>query len=223
MTFRDKSLEQFTIQDWMDAQKNMSTAAFRRLKRVATVASLPVPLLFTGRVRQPKVVFETTYGEAGLQQRLCDAPAVKKFTEDVKRWSEGVVAALRLSAAQHTGISGVSLPVADRLAPNLKYYVKKDSYYHKEPSRIGFIFPRHGVYLHYGAYRGHGGFVGSHWLDRFGRRHDTDPASLGLAGKGERQAQDWFNSVLKQKLPELADIAANYCGDMFVNFSKLYI
>ena len=98
--------------------------------------------------------------------------------------------------------------------------------------RLGFSFPRHGIYIHKGAGRGQGGFSGSKWsyLKRINGieintnivRH-TNPASLGKQNGGNRQAYRWFDPVLKNRLPELSDICMRYFDTMLIDATKIYI
>jgi len=68
----------------------------------------------------------------------------------------------------------------------------------EEIVRLGFTFPRHGVFLQKGVSRGH-------------------PVS------SPRQAKDWFNGVISRNLPELMDIIGNYYADQAVNATQVLI
>ena len=100
---------------------------------------------------------------------------------------------------------------------------------------IGFKFPKYGVFVHYGVGRGwvrQGGTVvrGSrvkknselwHQLRKRGYqtkeigKYATSTKNISKAGK-ERKPLDWFDSVLKARINELADIATEYYGDYSV-------
>src|SRR5438067_1895636 len=90
--------------------------------------------------------------------------------------------------------------------------------YMGETNRIWFGFPYYMVFVHKGAGRGYGG-NGSrngrhgivHQYSRAdGSKGQTSPASFGRMGTGKRQPKPWFNPVIEQQFPELADIVTNY-------------
>lgn len=217
----NKPLDEFTLNDWLEAQRALPAARFKSMKSLATKADIFVPYEVRGRSQQPHVIFESP-ADAMQIVRLEDREALKEFDAALKRWGEEVVEALRISSAKHTGVSHETDP-SRRLTYSISYKVRYDKRFHKEPVSIGFRFVRHGIYLHHGAGRGEGGKIGSHWLDRLGQRKETNPASLGKAGLGSRKRQDWFNPVMDRYAPQLLDIAARYCADMVVHSEFLYI
>ncbi len=97
---------------------------------------------------------------------------------------------------------------------------------------VGFKFPKYGVFVHYGVGRGwvrQGGTVvrGSrvkknsemwHQLKKRGyqtkeiAKYATSTKTISKGGKG-RKPLDWFDSVLKARINELADTAAEFYGD----------
>ena len=112
------------------------------------------------------------------------------------------------------------------LKKQMKVQVRENK---KESSHwIGFKFPRYGVFVHYGVGRGwvrSGGAVvrgskvkkGSelwHQLKKRGYSRQ-DLSSYVVPGKGgkSREPVDWFDSVLKAHIEELADVATDYYGD----------
>ncbi|UVQ22754.1 hypothetical protein NXX60_26415 [Bacteroides thetaiotaomicron] len=121
------------------------------------------------------------------------------FNKEVEQWQDSVTTQLKAA------IGSRSLRIARELEP--KAYT--DNY--GLINRLGFSFPRHGVYIHKGAGRGQGGFIGSKWsyLKRINGieintsiiRH-TNPASLGKQDEGNRRAYRWFDPVIKNRLPE---------------------
>lgn len=149
-----------------------------------------------------------------------DADKLSAFNKEVERWQDSVTTQLKAA------IGSRSLRIARELEP--KAYT--DNY--GLINRLGFSFPRHGVYIHKGAGRGQGGFIGSKWsyLKRVNGieintsiiRH-TNPASLGKQDEGNRRAYRWFDPVIKNRLPELADICIRYFDTMLIDATKIYI
>lgn len=149
-----------------------------------------------------------------------DADRLTAFNKEVEQWQDSVSKQLRAS------IGSRSLRIARELQP--KAYT--DNY--GLINRLGFSFPRHGVYIHKGAGRGQGGFMGSKWsyLKRVNGveintsiiRH-TNPESLGKQNEGKRLAYHWFDPVIKNRLPELADICMRYFDTMIIDATKIYI
>lgn len=215
-----KPLDEFTLEDWLKAQQDLPAERFRRLKSLATKADIFVPLEVRGRNSRPRVLFESP-ADAMQNVRIEDRESLKAFDEALKRWGEEVVQALRISSAQHTGVSSQTDP-SRRLTYSIGYKIRYDKRFHKEPVSIGFSFARHGIYLHHGAGRGEGGKQGSHWLNRLGQRRETNPSSLGKAGTSRTQ-RDWFNPIMDRYAPQLLDIVAEYCADMVVHSEFLFI
>lgn len=149
-----------------------------------------------------------------------DAERLTAFNKEVEQWQDAVSKQLRAA------IGSRSLRIARELQP--KAYT--DNY--GLINRLGFSFPRHGVYIHKGAGRGQGGFMGSKWsyLKRVNGveintsiiRH-TNPESLGKQNEGKRIAYHWFDPVIKNRLPELADICMRYFDTMIIDATKIYI
>lgn len=149
-----------------------------------------------------------------------DADRLTAFNKEVEQWQDAVSKQLKAT------ISSRSLRIARELQP--KAYTDKYGLI----NRLGFSFPRHGVYIHKGAGRGQGGLIGSKWsyLKRINGmeintsiiRH-TNPASLGKQNEGNRKAFHWFDPVIKNRLPELADICMRYFDTMLIDATKIYI
>lgn len=149
-----------------------------------------------------------------------DADRATAFNKAVEQWAQRVTAQLRAT------IAGRSLRIARELHPNLY----TDNY--GLVNRIGFSFPRHGIYIHKGAYRGHGGFIGSKW-EQIRRvngvevgtgivRH-TDPDSLGKQGTGARKPFPWFDAVVRNRIGELEDIVLDYFDTMVIDATRIYV
>lgn len=78
-------------------------------------------------------------------------------------------------------------------------------------SNISFTFEQHGVFVHKGVGRGYaisGGMV---------VRKAPEPT------KNPRQPNDWFNSVIEENLPELADKLVEIQADAVFNATRMTI
>lgn len=161
-----------------------------------------------------------TISETERYQLAKDADRATQFNKDVERWAENLSRLLRLK------IQGRSQRIARELHVNL--YTDR----YGLVNRVGFSFPRHGIYIHKGAGRGQGGWMGSKWekLKTVGGvevgtgilRH-TDPQSLGKQGTGNRRAYPWFDTTLRAHIHELEDIAIHYFDTMIVDATRIYI
>lgn len=168
----------------------------------------------------PRLIRMETISEIERFNLAQDADKLSAFNKEVERWQDSVTTQLKAA------IGSRSLRIARELEP--KAYT--DNY--GLINRLGFSFPRHGVYIHKGAGRGQGGFIGSKWsyLKRVNGieintsiiRH-TNPASLGKQDEGNRCAYRWFDPVIKNRLPELADICMRYFDTMLIDATKIYI
>ncbi len=136
-------------------------------------------------------------------QRTQDKESLNKFNKDVEQWAEQSKQALRVSIKS---LVRRDVYLSDSLKANI-YYDRK---YAKEVNRVGFSFAREGVYIHKGAGKGQGGYVGGRWIDRHGRQQSRSPESDGLQGTGNRKPIEWFNPVIEGRLPQLADLVADY-------------
>jgi len=148
--------------------------------------------------------------------RSQDTVATRQFNDDVKRWSNSTAFALKSSIR-----SMVERDVS--LSDSLKAKIYYDRTYAKEANRIGFSFAREGIYIHKGAGKGQGGYIGSHWIDRHGQRKERAPESAGLQGTGNRRPIRWFDPVVDRRLSELADIVSEYSATMQINATNLFI
>ena len=149
-----------------------------------------------------------------------DADRATAFNRAVEQWAQRVAAQLRAT------IAGRSLRIARELHPNL--YTDR----YGLVDRIGFSFPRHGIYIHKGAYRGHGGLIGSKWevVKRVngvevstGIVRHTDPDSLGKQGTGARKPFPWFDAVVRNRIGELEDIVLDYFDTMVIDATNIYV
>lgn len=134
------------------------------------------------------------------------------FNRKVKEWSEQSVLALRASVKT---LIKRDVLLSDSLKSNL-YYNRKGG---QEVTRVGFSFAREGVFIHHGARRGLGGVVGSSWLDRHGVRKHRAAESAGKMQGGVK----WFDPIIESRLPQLADIVAEYSSTLQIDATNLYI
>lgn len=150
-----------------------------------------------------------------------DADRLTEFNQAVQKWQNSVAAQLR------AGIASRSMRIARDLRP--KAYTDKYGLI----NRLGFTLPRHGIYIHKGAGRGQGGTIGSNWtkLKRIngvevstGIIRHTNPESLNASqGEGNRRAYEWFDPVIRNRLPELDEIVIRYFDTMIIDATRIYI
>lgn len=149
-----------------------------------------------------------------------DADRLTEFNKAVETWQDNVTAQLKAYVSVRS----------TRIAQELKPTAYTDKY--GIINRIGYAFPRHGIYLHKGAGRGYGGFYGSKWhylktvngvqINTGILRH-TNPQSLGQQDSGGRDAYKWFDPIVRNKLPELADIVMKYFDNMIIDATRIFI
>lgn len=148
--------------------------------------------------------------------RTEDKDITRQYNDAVSYWSGRRNIELRNSIARSIR-RDVSL--SSSIKDNV-YYNRKGG---KEAERVGFSFLREGIYIHKGAGRGQGGVIGSNWIDRHGTKKRRSPESAGKMGGMNRQPNEWFDSVVDMKLPQLADIVGNYSATLQVNATSLFI
>jgi len=148
--------------------------------------------------------------------RTEDKDITRQYNDAVSYWSGRRNIELRNSIARSIR-RDVSL--SSSIKDNV-YYNRKGG---KEAERVGFSFLREGIYIHKGAGRGQGGVIGSNWIDRHGTKKRRSPESAGKMGGMNRQPNEWFDSVVDMKLPQLADIVGNYSATLQVNATSIFI
>lgn len=72
-----------------------------------------------------------------------------------------------------------------------------------------------------GAGKGIGGSKGSSWLDKYGKRQKTNPASLNKIGSSTRKIKNFIGDTLDaaEGITELSEIAAVNLADAAVKFN----
>ena len=154
--------------------------------------------------------------EVDKHQRRQNTERVKEFNDAVATWSKQVTQRLKISVKSMVTRDHV---LSKSIRPNL-YYDRK---YAKEVNRVGFSFAREGIYIHRGAGRGQGGIHGSKWYNLRGELKTTNLSSLMKMGTGNRTPKEWFNPVIEQELPKLADIVSEYSASLQIDSTSIYI
>lgn len=173
-----------------------------------------------GALDGSRLIRMETISEIERYNITTDADQLTAFNKAVQKWMNSVAAQLR------AGIASRSMRIARELQP--RAYTDKYGLI----NRVGFSFPRHGIYIHKGAGRGQGGTIGSSWtkLKRIngveistGIVRHTDPASLNKQNDGSRQAYEWFDPVIRNRISELDEIVSNYFDTMIIDATRIYI
>lgn len=154
--------------------------------------------------------------EADKFQRQQNKDRLDQFNQDVKDWAQRVTKMLKSNVRSMVKRDHV---LSKSIRPNFYY----DRQYETEISRIGFSFAREGIWIHKGAGKGQGGFLGSKWYNLRGELKSTSETSKGKMGNGNRQPIEWFDPIIEQMLPELADIVAEYSGSLQIDATSIYI
>lgn len=148
--------------------------------------------------------------------RTEDNATTKEYNAEVAKWTREQTSTLKGSASRKI-----------KRNISLSQSIKGKVYHHRrgvrEAQSVGFAFLREGIYLHKGAGRGQGGMIGGSWIDPHGRRKTRDPRSAGKMGTGNRQEVDWFDTELERKMPQLADIVADYSATLQVDATRIFI
>ncbi|MBK5720145.1 hypothetical protein JGH11_04590 [Dysgonomonas sp. Marseille-P4677] len=155
--------------------------------------------------------------EADKFARRQDKDSVEQFNKDVSGWSINTTRRLKANVRM---MVREDRKLSDSINPNV-YYDNK--YGVKEANRIGFSFVREGIHIHKGAGRGQGGYKGSKWYNQYGEQKTTQLSSLAKMGTGNRKPIEWFDPVIDQELPQLADLVAGYSVTLFMDASRIYI
>lgn len=169
----------------------------------------------------PRLIRLETESEIERYTMAQDADRTEEYNQAVEAWQATVTRLLQQKVASK------SLRIARELEPR----AYRDKY--GLVNRLGFSFPRHGIWLHKGAGRSQGGWIGSHWnklkiingveIDTGIERH-TNPNSInGLQGTGKRRAYEWFDPVIDANIGKLEEIVMGYFDTMIVDASRIYI
>ena len=83
--------------------------------------------------------------------------------------------------------------------------------------KVGFRFPRYGVWYEKGARKGYAGSQKrTRWRRADGSMGSTNPNAKRIMNTGTSPAHPWFNPVLTSEFPKLKDIVAKGQGRMAV-------
>ncbi len=134
----------------------------------------------------------------------------EQFNAKVRSWAAGTEAEME---------AGVPVDTGDTKSSISRRYKKSGM----TIASIGFPFQRSGIFVEYGAGRGHGGSVGSRWLTKTGERRSTNPDSLGKMNTGSRKAQPWISPALEKKLPELNEIVSGFYAEASARVNQFKI
>ncbi|MDR2684325.1 MAG: hypothetical protein LBB53_02955 [Prevotellaceae bacterium] len=150
----------------------------------------------------------------------------EEFNRNVHYWGSGVSKASTAKAPDGETPAGSVGKLKDSVKAG--YRTKESRYgFSRSVSFIGFRFSVHGIWVHYGAYRGHGGQKGSHWTGADGRERFTNSKSLNRASlystEGKYPRKDWFNSTLEEKIPELDNVVTELYDNSVLNATNAYI
>jgi len=146
--------------------------------------------------------------------RMENPERVKKFNADVRSWAKEASRSLKSSVS-------TMIDNDEELSKSINAKVSTAK---REVSRIGFAFAREGIYTHKGAGVGQGGFKGgSKWINAKGETKSTNPNSFMKMGTGNRKPKHWFDPVIEQKIPQLADMVADYDATMVLNETSILI
>jgi hypothetical protein len=136
------------------------------------------------------------------------------YNKDVSGWSRDIKRRLLMKVVQLTAV------YSGHATKDLKTSVKK---YAGEASKIEFSFPYYMAFVHKGAGRGAGGHKTGLFTRANGSKGKTNPNSMGQMGI-KRRAKPWFNPVVAERFPVLADIVAGYHGKkVILNIQKILV
>ena len=154
-----------------------------------------------------EVSVEGDMGITQRHQREQDKKAVAKFNRQVRAWGKTVNAGLVASIGQHID---KYVQLSSSLKQNYRHYGKtvREG---EEITSIGFSFAEEGIYVHLGVGRGYAMEGGTRIITKKTNREDL------------RKPKDWFNVVIRQHIDSLGEIVKNYCGDLYLNASRIYI
>ena len=160
-----------------------------------------------GRTWPIEVSVEGDTGITQRHQRELDAKAVAKFNRQVRAWGQmvnrGLMSNILLRIDKNVQLSS-------SLKQNYRHYGKTVRA-GEEITSIGFSFAEEGIYVHLGVGRGYAMEGGTRIITKKTNRDDL------------RKPKDWFNSVIRMHIDSLGEIVKNYCGDLYLNASRIYI
>ncbi len=154
-----------------------------------------------------EVIMEGDTGITQQHQRELDKEAVAEFNAQVMAWGKRVNDALLYSIARW-------IKNDDRLSASMKQTYRhygKNVQQGQEITSVGFSFKPEGVYVHLGVGKG------------YNMEGGTVIITKKTNQEWKRKPKPWFNPVIEQHIPELVEIVREYCGNLIVNTTRLYI
>ena len=163
-----------------------------------------------------------------------DLSSINEQNEYVQKWSSKVVRRMKNTTRQFTkGKAGAYSVIKtkrteEKLTQSLNYRIGKE---YGLVEYVGIRLERHGVFVHKGVGRG---YIMENGVVKRGIRPDKQTKMYAKA-KGRdapviasnapirRKPVEWFNPVLDQMMPELADKLAEINADAALNFEKAKI
>ena len=145
---------------------------------------------------------------------MADLSLLVKYNKDIAEWTSASRREMKLEI----------LRLVLNIGPgynNLKTQVQK---YHGEPAKIAFSFPYYMVFVHKGAGRGYGGSKTGLFSKADGSKGKTSSSAMGKMGTGKRKPKPWFNPVVEERFPQLAELVQSYHGEKIVlNIQRVLI
>lgn len=133
--------------------------------------------------------------------------AVTAFNRQVRAWGTRVNDALQYSIAQQIAEDNT---LSASLKQNYRHWGKRPQT-GQEITSIGFAFEEAGLYVHLGVGRG------------YNREGNTVVMTKKNKSEFKRRPKPWFDPVVEQYIPELQKIVQAYCGDLFIDTTRILI
>lgn len=140
--------------------------------------------------------------------------AVQEYNREVGDWGRDTLRKTRNAV----------LRLCLNIGPGYEQQKVSTKLYAGEASRIDFRFPLHMVFVHKGSGRGYGGSKTGLFTRQDGSKGVTAQTSSGKQGTGKRVPKPWFNPVIEEQFPYLAELVANYHGGkVTLNIQRILI
>lgn len=119
--------------------------------------------------------------------------AITDVNKPIDQWGRRTFAQLRQEIVSLGIRHNAKSPSPKAAINSLQYRTRKSN---GIINRLGYVIPRHMIYVHKGVGQGTG---------------------IAQVGTTKRRAKAWFNPVVDRHIEELADIVANGIGDGIIN------
>jgi len=145
---------------------------------------------------------------------MADIALTSKYNKDVGQWTSQTRRVMKNEV----------LRMVLNIGPGYQKLKSSVQNYRGEASKLGFTFPYYMVFVHKGAGRGYGGNKTGLFTKKNGSKGATSKSSMGRMGTGRRIAKPWFNPVIEERFPALANLVAEYKGNSVVlNIQRILI